>query len=62
MSESPETVVIEEIEIEKPSSGAWFALGAIAIIIAVIFGVRAVQKKRSESVPAVPSDVPPANA
>ncbi len=62
MSNSPETVVIEEIEIEKPSSGAWFALGAIAIVIAVIFGVRTVQKKRRESAAATPSDVPPANA
>jgi hypothetical protein len=60
--DTPETVVIEEIEIEKPSSAAWYALGAIALLIAVFFGVRAVQKNRSEAVPAVPSDVPPANA
>jgi hypothetical protein len=62
MSDSPDTVVIEEIEIEKPSSRAWFVLGALAIVIAVVFGVRAAQKKRVEAVPAVPSDVPPANA
>jgi hypothetical protein len=62
MSDSPETVVIEEIEIEKPSSRAWFVLGAIAIVVAVVFGVRAAQKKRVEAIPAVPSDVPPAHA
>jgi len=62
MSDSPETVVIEEIEIEKPSSSAWFVLGAIAIVFAIVFGVRAVQKKRGEAIPAVPSDVPPTHA
>ena len=59
---SPETVVIEEIEIEKPSSGAWFVLGAVAVIVALIFGVRTVQKRRRENAPAIPSNVPPADA
>ena len=61
MSNAPDTVVIEEIEIEKPSSSAWFVLGAIAIAIAVIFGVRTVRKRR-EAAPAVLSDVPPVDA
>ena len=61
MSNTPETVVIEEIEIEKPSSGAWFVLGAIAVVIAIVFGVRTIQKKRREDAPATPSDVPPAD-
>ena len=60
MIDSPDAVVIEEIEIEKPSSGAWFVLGALAIVIGIVFGVRAVQKKRRASAPAMPTEELPA--
>ncbi len=60
MIESPDAVIIEEIEIEKPSSSAWFVLGALAVVIGIVFGVRAVRKKRRENSPAVPTDELPA--
>ena len=59
MIESPDAVIIEEIEIEKPSSSGWFVLGALAVAIGIVFGVRALQKKRRASAPATPTvDLP----
>jgi hypothetical protein len=60
MTESPDAVVIEEIEIEKPSSSAWYVLGALAVVIGLVFGVRALRKKQRASEPATPTDELPA--
>ena len=60
MIQPPDAVVIEEIEIEKPSSGAWYVLGALAVIVGIVFGVRAVQKKRRASASATTTDELPA--
>jgi hypothetical protein len=62
MITSEESVVIEEIEIEKPSSRGWLVLGALAVVIALVFGVRAARKAKAtdaESV-AAPAEAQPA--
>lgn len=56
---SEEFVSIEEVEIEKPGTNPWLVIGAIAALIAVVFGVRAVRKRARASQPATPTaDLP----
>jgi hypothetical protein len=62
MITSEESVVIEEIEIEKPSNRGWLVLGALAIVIALVFGVRAARKGKATDAEtiAAPAEAQPA--
>jgi hypothetical protein len=60
MMNPDDQVIIEEIEIEKPSNAAWWILGAVLVAVAVFFGVRTLRKGEPEAVEATPTETLPA--
>ena len=53
-------VVIEEVPIVRPGPSPWLVLGLVGVVLALVFGVRTVQKQRRRRRPAKPTGIPPA--